>query len=318
MKLKNLVEEFVTYIKDEFNSITPIYKNPSISEVQDLIKEINKERIHKNNHVRFIIYFDTKEVYFFNAEVLHQDVCIELNKPYGLDKGFFGIGEYNPKTKKIEEVMSNYTLNAKIAENMLKKDLSFSQKYFSKPIKEIIIDNSGPMARNNKRTIREEFSTYLKDQWGDVSPIYINPTKSEMREMSKELEGEVRATKDIRFIADLENKKMYVFNYSLLHQKVVKKYDIQYPMNKKVFFGIGEYHHATGTITDIESCSTYGNYPNGEETIKALEKADWSVFSNYKVEEGIKKELKHQQEIIDKDKRRKEISNFKRKKHEVI
>jgi len=317
MKLKNLVEEFVTYIKDEFNTTTPIYKNPSIDELQDLIKEINKERIHKNYHIRFIIYFDTKEVYIFNAEVLHQDVCIELNKPYGLDKGFFGIGEYNPKTKKMETVMSNYTLNGKIAENMLKKDLSFSQKYFSKPIKEIIIDNSGPITKK-KKIVKEEFDTYLKDQWGDVSPVYTNPTKSEIREMSKELEGEVRAVKEIRFIADLENKKMYIFNYSLLHEKAAKHYNMEYPMNKKVFFGIGDYHHATGTITDIESCSTYAGYTNGEETIKALEKADWSAFSKYGVEEGIKKELKHQQEIINRDKRKKEIFNYKRKNHEVI
>lgn len=154
MKLKQLKEEFVTYIKDEFNTTTPIYKDPTISEIQDLVKEINKERVYKNYYIRFIIYFDTKEVYIFNSEVLHQDVCIKLNKSYGLDKGFFGIGEYNPQTKKIENVKSNYTLTSKVAENMLKKDLSFAQKYFSKPIKEIIIKNSSLLLKNKKKEIK--------------------------------------------------------------------------------------------------------------------------------------------------------------------
>lgn len=84
-----------------------------------------------------------------------------------------------------------------------------------------------------KEIIKEEFLDYIKSGATNYA-IFINPSQKEMSSIIKENESD-----KVRFIADSIHKKIYVFDYRLLHEIASKKYGIGYFANDNVFFGSG-------------------------------------------------------------------------------
>lgn len=73
-------------------------------------------------------------------------------------------------------------------------------------------------------------------------PVFVNPTRNEIRELSRE-------TNNARFIA--HNNKLYVFNGSVLHAHAIKQ--LKLPINSEphisqAFLGIAK-PNANGTLT---------------------------------------------------------------------
>lgn len=62
--------------------------------------------------------------------------------------------------------------------------------------------------------LNDEYSGRFKGRWGDSTEIFVNPSKSEIRDASK--------NGIVRFFAYNKTKKFYVWNPEVLHGEVVK------------------------------------------------------------------------------------------------
>ena len=79
MKLRNLVEEWVDYVKQAQTGITySIHKNPSSKDFLQMKQENNTTR------VRYIVslYSEDLNLYVFDANVLHYEAARKLGIPY--------------------------------------------------------------------------------------------------------------------------------------------------------------------------------------------------------------------------------------------
>ena len=71
-----------------------------------------------------------------------------------------------------------------------------------------------------ERYIREEWATRTKGKYSGEVDVFVNPDKNDLAELRSK----------IRFIADRKKKKLYVFNYKLLHHEIFSR------------LGLGKYH----------------------------------------------------------------------------
>jgi len=71
------------------------------------------------------------------------------------------------------------------------------------------INNKGEFS--DSENILEKYLTSMKHR-GDIFDIYVNPSDKEVKEIG---------TNDLRFIFDLPNKELYVFNAGILHDEAI-------------------------------------------------------------------------------------------------
>ena len=90
------------------------------------------------------------------------------------------------------------------------------------------------------RDLLEEFKTGIK-VYGKYFEVYVNPSKKEIEKITKKTDGLVR------FIVDYKNKKIYMFDFKVLHHKVAKELGISY-RDENFYFGSGDVEH--GKIVD--------------------------------------------------------------------
>lgn len=76
----------------------------------------------------------------------------------------------------------------------------------------------------------EEFVDYIKlFAYGDKTfPVFVNPTKKELSELKSLWTG----IKFVRYVIKLDEKKIYVFPSSVLHDWVIQRLNIKYPFIK--------------------------------------------------------------------------------------
>lgn len=110
MKIRKLVEEFAEWAKEN-NVNYPIYKNPNLKELKELIQE--NKRVHEDKgyslykeddeyYIRFIIDKINKNLYLFSEHLLHEPAAKTLGLPYNFNgiKGYiFGKGKLNKNLK---------------------------------------------------------------------------------------------------------------------------------------------------------------------------------------------------------------------------
>jgi len=213
MKLK---EEFTDYIKNNYEKEpTPhaVYKNPTHKEVKSILKEekvrtfVDNKNQNKYCYFRVLINENKKIIYLFNESLLHKTVKIALYNDNKINHEiYYNLLEdfliYNITEDTFEEI--NYL-----------KEYSFINTF---------IDNY------NKKTLKEEFADYIK-QNNVTFGMYINPTKTELKQLIKEenimpedfkRDEKWKKFYSLRFIADKITKKIFVFNYNFLHEDAIK------------------------------------------------------------------------------------------------
>ena len=90
--------------------------------------------------------------------------------------------------------------------------------------------------------------------------VFVNPTRKEILEVKNSTEQNW-----IRYIIDINKKKLYVFNSKLIHHFVAEKIGVKYTMgsNEDAIFGIG--------VSTKE-----GKLKTGDnEAMKAIKENDW-------------------------------------------
>jgi len=119
---KYLNEEYITAIRVR-NSSIPVFLNPDSKELRQV-----------GSKIRFIIDFDNKNFYVFNAvEALHYSIFKELN--LGNKTNAFALGQGDLSGKKI--VPTEFLFSGKKKSNKyVREDFTFVKKYFDIPAKE--------------------------------------------------------------------------------------------------------------------------------------------------------------------------------------
>ena len=113
------------------------------------------------------------------------------------------------------------------------------------------------------KKLREEYETTMEHGFSDKKKkkkydIFTNPTPKEMKAVARENKN------TLRWIANLENKKLYIFNASLLHEYACNELEVKYNGNntRKAAFGIGTYMERKILV-------------NNKENIKVIKQNPW-------------------------------------------
>lgn len=149
MKLKPIIEEYVTSIKSIYNKniVYEVFKNPTRNE----LNEFNGKQI------RYILDSKNKALYIFDANLLHSSVCRKL----GISYNAFTTG--NPF--RVRVFSSGKVVNGKIISAINLSTDPWAKKYF-----------------NNE--LKEDFVTSVKP--GKITfEIFKNPTEKEIKELDK-------------------------------------------------------------------------------------------------------------------------------------
>jgi hypothetical protein len=119
---KYLNEEYITTIRVR-NSSIPVFLNPDSKELRQV-----------GPNIRFIIDFDNKNFYIFDAtDSLHYTIFKELN--LGNKTNAFALGQGDLSGKKI--IPTEFLFSGKKKSNKYaKEDFTFVKKYFELPTKE--------------------------------------------------------------------------------------------------------------------------------------------------------------------------------------
>jgi len=187
---RNLKEEWVDSIKTSKGKLFDIFVNPTPKELSEL-----------EDFVRFIVDWKNKKIYVFDHFLLHKIAADKLKIPYNPNKYFpyyFGISKIkNGKLIKLSELLK--ILKSKPEEK------EWLNKYFI-----------------NLITVKEEWvdtitSRYGRESKGKTFDIFVNPTPKELNELGQ-----------LRIIIDRNNKKLYVFDYKLLHADAARRLKFPY------------------------------------------------------------------------------------------
>lgn len=80
--------------------------------------------------------------------------------------------------------------------------------------------------------------------------VYQDPTRRDIRDALEETRY-MKVTPGIRFIANLTDNIMYIWNsYTVLHQDVAEQLRLNYPLGKDYI--VGSYELVKGTISELE------------------------------------------------------------------
>lgn len=90
--------------------------------------------------------------------------------------------------------------------------------------------------------LREVFVDFVHRKYNkeDTSPLFLNPTSSELRDLMKECKEKEKGHS--RFVVLLKGNKQLVYMWiaNILHQDVALYLDIPYPKNQNAIFGDAE------------------------------------------------------------------------------
>ncbi len=154
LKREHLKEEFITWTKPpRMKHSVPIYKNPTSKEIREALT-FNKDteydgdsKYYYNESIRFIVLAGRKEVYIFPSSVLHYEAGRTLGLGHTIGAAnlqnlnpaiFCGHGKYDAGKIRCTGSDSLYQKDKAFCEDASKLDWTFADKYFTKPVKEII------------------------------------------------------------------------------------------------------------------------------------------------------------------------------------
>lgn len=236
MKLNDFFkEEFADTVR--FNNNTyDIFVNPTMKEIKDA-KKIGLA-------VRYFVDLDDKKVYVFHEQLVHSKAIETLKKTdHNIITGVADIKDgklisiHDPWELRIltdfvhgllkKEERKDYLIKAitgaKRLKNILTSDLTWIDRY----IKNFSIDVIEHFRKLNSELINGElddilnkkisesysFKELLREEFVTADEnfeIFVNPSPKEIRDAAD-------GKREIRFIADNKNHKLYVFNVNLLH-----------------------------------------------------------------------------------------------------
>ena len=255
MNLQIFLEEWKDTYKFGHKTVE-VFVNPTKRELMDL-----------GNIMRFFADNRTKKLYVWNGNTLHVNMMKKLNLMNGKDfysiKGLnlMGGSAIKKDGKYILQAVDNiYVQGSKAIIKFLSKDWSWVEKYGIKVknspgIKELedvlFRDRIVDKLRKSELKLPEEFNDAIKVGNRTIE-IFTQPFKQ------KELESIQGKYKAVRFIADLNKKKIYAFPETFLHYLALPKKG--YPWREKisgVIFGIADVNKNKLTTKEID-VSGYG------------------------------------------------------------
>ncbi|HUS50735.1 MAG TPA: hypothetical protein VMZ91_11265 [Candidatus Paceibacterota bacterium] len=181
------------------NKITyDIFVNPSKNELREIS--------NKDDSFRFLADNKTKKFYVFNVELLHSTAAylLKLNGYWSHKPEDFIVGGVAYK-----DSFSSFNNLSMLNKEEIKKVYALDWSWTDRWVK---LDK---YLKNKK--LMEEWADSIKPH-KKTYEIFVNPSRKEMLEV---------VNKDVdmafRFIADSRTKKLYVFNYNLMHVDVCEK-----------------------------------------------------------------------------------------------
>lgn len=93
------------------------------------------------------------------------------------------------------------------------------------------------------RNLMEEYYDSIKPDYKgmktEYSDVFVNPSTKDILEVMNSTDH-----KWCRFIIDIKNKKLYIFDNKLIHYFVAKKIGVKYNLtgHKKAMFGVGTFN----------------------------------------------------------------------------
>jgi hypothetical protein len=248
------------YINEEYESVLKhphanthftIFKNPDRKELQELS--------NFSNQIRFVLDIENKDIYIWNYRLLHQYVANHLKFSYpSTSKYIYGEAEIELQSAKFEHVSLEYIHGIealKSLDSISRSDLIkkwFLGKYFTdavanikprlksykKHISEVFMDKYFDGSISNKIEsalhLDEQYETTLQARFSKTSyEVFKNPTNKETFTAAD------NSLQSVRFIIDVNNKDIYMFDFRLLHIVVAKYLNFPYPTNEDYIYGQG-------------------------------------------------------------------------------
>lgn len=283
MILKQIFEAWETTIRlPGDGKIVEIFKNPSI-------KELNE--IKHMDTIRMFILSSEKKVLAFKANKTHDNVAspLKLDRYDSKNPVLFFSGSVNKRTGKIkpiytqvEDVLTslkrNLVKNKKVALDFIKavdkENWSWVNKYIPN-FNEWFETKNRPKIKKAISEINEEFKDNIRYFGKHSTEVFVNPTIKEIREI------EIKSTYDrIRFSADSENKKLYIWQVDAPHILITKNLHItyNYANSLSILSGVAFYdpNNRKMVIEDSWQLSSIG-----KKGIKRMLKKDWSFLNKY-------------------------------------
>jgi hypothetical protein len=192
-----------------------IYKNPSVSELKKLLQSKKFDCIKGSGEIRILVDNENKDLYAWEADkVIHIDGIRELAKENkGFRDKFFICGFYGTKKNKMSLQLVDKQKTGFVYNNIdITEDIDDFRWLIDK-LKEVDPKKKLEIVFKEK-IIKEEYlgaavPYLLRASAG--KDIYENPDTSELRKLWD------NGNRDIRFLVDFKNKKLYAFDDILLH-----------------------------------------------------------------------------------------------------
>jgi len=246
-----------------------IFVNPSQKEMGEVSQTIGSDK-----YLRFIAKDNNKKVYVFQPSVLHADASKELQfteSEIFAPKGYYWGTAI--KTRTGWELEGSDT----------SKNREFP-KYAHKYIRPE--ETIGRSVDPNEFGMDEEWKDSFKT-WGrnpgvtksKMIDVFVNPTTKEMLEAEEGLA--------LRFIADSNTKKVYVFTPEMLHWEIAQKLGLSdgmedYFNNTKLLGGIGKLSSGKFRLERLpHNVRNIGAGPKELQTLVTKAKRDWSFVDKY-------------------------------------
>jgi hypothetical protein len=244
---KNIKEEYETLVKPHgYNGAAyEIYKNPTMSDIKTILKIQRQDPKNHPDEFRFLVNKETGDMYAFSYLLAHTDAIkqgLKMSDPK--HNKFFGcVGKLSGKLIRWSHFWYFSEKDIDLCNNLIKE-----KGWESKFIKGDDFFNEEYVGRIIKFTGKEsEFE------------VFKNPSKREMAECG-----------DVRFIADLKNKNLYISNaYNCIHNDILRAIGKNEDENffkdvckhnfwEHCFAGFGTYDNGKYELTHhAEGCYSY-------------------------------------------------------------
>jgi len=200
-----LQEEYVIHVKGtwskRYSGDSDVFENPSKKELNSLTSD-----------VRFIVNYKSKKMYAWNWDITHTEMAgylykeklipiDEISNIRFMKTCYAGVGKV--KSGKIEHTRQSDCLYGVSKYWKWFYDESsddWTELYFTESLKKSIKNCFG---------IKEEYQSMVRRK-----PVFVNPTVKEIKEIG---------TDYVRCIADFSKKNLYVFDYNIIHEEVMRQ-----------------------------------------------------------------------------------------------
>ena len=207
--IQYLNEKYLTTGRGFYSKGYEIFLNPSAKEM--------KEAVDGDGYVRYLLVVKEKKVYIWNYNLTHVDAAPTLEQ-----EGYISNGAYYPgrkgfiwgvahvkSGKLVDSPEDEYTVNFIKYHKLDKTKESWTTTYFNTDL-----------FASMKQSISEEYLISLKRR-DDPYSIYKNPTTSDFKALAKEMRIAGNNNLTIRFIIDLNNRNIYIWDATMeLHQNM--------------------------------------------------------------------------------------------------